>query len=159
MEQAMSGDISFAVDGMLGRLGKYLRALGFDTLYAPRLGENIFRKCEEEDRVLVTVRKNIPRDFAGRLVLVGEGQVEDQLAKVFRKLGVKPGRARLLTICMDCNRPTEEVPVEEAADKVPPGVKEKFSSFRRCPSCGKVFWWGSHADRIVERLMKSGVLD
>jgi uncharacterized protein len=153
----MTGQIKFAVDGMLEKLGKYLRALGYDCLFTRGLGGGTIERCLAEGRVLVTARKTIPVDFTGCVVMVEEGPVESQLVKIFNKLETKPAREKVLTICLICNVQTERVPLEAVAEKVPPSVKERISDYRLCPSCGKVYWWGSHADHILQRVIDSGV--
>lgn len=149
----------FAVDGMLGRLAKYLRALGYDTLYAPFLGEKIFTRGDVEGRIVVTKRASPPEHFEGRAVILAEGELERQLAELFGKLGVEAVRERVLTICLECNEPTLPVPPEEVEGIVPVRVRERVSEYRRCPRCEKVFWWGTHAERIMEKLERSGVFE
>lgn len=153
----MEGDIAFAVDGMLGRLAKYLRALGYDTLYDSTLGISVFGVAAAEGRVLVTLRTTLPETAAGSVVQIDPGSIQQQVAAVFRQLDVKPSRSRILTICLECNQRTDEVPLQTVVDRVPATIRETISSFRLCPRCGRVYWWGSHADRIVERLEESGV--
>jgi hypothetical protein len=155
----MNRETTLAVDGMLGKLGKYLRAMGFDTLFDPRLGEGIFTRCEIEERVLITTRKSFPEVCNCRVISLEEGPVEKQLAHVVRELGVKPSRKDALTVCLGCNTGTKKVDPAEVVDLVPKNVREKMKEYRRCPSCGKVFWWGSHADRIMELLERSGVYE
>lgn len=153
----MEGEIAFAVDGMLGRLGKYLRALGYDTLYVPALGDAIFGIAAAEFRILVTLRKVFPETAAGTVLRIEADSIERQIAAVFAQLEITPSRERVLTICLECNEPTGEVAAEMVADKVPANVRGAISSYRLCPRCGRVYWWGSHADRIMERLEASGV--
>lgn len=153
----MENDLSFVVDGMLGRLGKYLRALGYDTLYDSALGESIFAHGSSEGRVIVTARTAVPSSAGGPVVRIDHDSIERQLAALFEQLGVRASRERVLTVCLECNLPTGEVPVEQVAGEVPASVRESQSTCRVCPGCGKVYWWGSHADRIMERLEESGV--
>ncbi|MBI4720374.1 MAG: hypothetical protein HY770_03955 [Chitinivibrionia bacterium] len=153
----MERDVTFAVDGMLARLGKYLRALGYDTLSAPLFGDALFHRAEAEGRIVVTARSAVPGDFGGRVLLVRGEPVERQIAGIFAALNITPSRESVLTRCLECNAVTRDVPLEEVRDRVPEGIREKVSSYRICPSCNRVYWWGSHADRIVERLEESGV--
>lgn len=153
----MEGEITFAVDGMLGRLGKYLRALGYDTVYAPALGDAIFSLATDENRILVTVRNKFPETVAGTVIRIDPGPVERQIASVFALLEIVPTRDRVLTVCLECNQPTDQVAVQMVADKIPDAIRQAISSYRLCPRCGRVYWWGSHADRIMERLEASGV--
>ena len=151
----MANDIRFAVDGMLGKLAKYLRALGYDTTYERLSGGELLRKCRRESRVLVTVRNLQARGC--RVVKAGRGPVEAQLARIFEAISIKADRARVLTMCLECNVPTDEIAPAEAEEHVPENVRGTVSSYRKCPACGKIFWWGSHADRMMGIFEKSGV--
>lgn len=153
----MEGKIEFAVDGMLGRLGKYLRALGYDTLYEPARGDVFFNMAEAEGRILVTLRKKVPETAGGTVLQIDPDSIERQIAAVFARLEITPSRERVLTICLECNQPTAEVTAQMVKDKVPSKIRESISTYRLCPGCGKVYWWGSHADRIMDRLEESGV--
>lgn len=150
-------NIRFAVDGMLGRLAKYLRALGYDTLYTSCGGDKVFSLCQREGRYLVTNRQAIPERFDLPVLRPGEGTIETQLRRVFSQLGVVPPREAFLSLCLECNVPTEEVAKEQVVEKLPPAVKASVDEFRRCPSCGRVYWWGSHAEHIQAVIEKSGI--
>jgi uncharacterized protein with PIN domain len=147
----------FAVDGMLARLGKYLRALGYDTLSAPLFGDALFARAEAEGRIVVTARSAVPEHFGGRVVHVRSEPVERQIAEIFSSLHITPERDRVLTMCLECNVETREVQLDAVRSRVPQGVQETISTYRLCPSCNRVYWWGSHADRIVARLEESGI--
>lgn len=49
---------------------------------------------------------------------------------------------------MACNGELADVPAGEVAGEVPPGVAARIDAFRRCRSCGQVFWDGSHCRRL-----------
>jgi hypothetical protein len=141
---------------MLGRLAKYLRALGYDTIYCRLPAEAFVREAEAEGRVFVTLRRALPDGCRCRMISPGEGPIEIQLRKIIESLRLKPDRDRVLTICLNCNVETREVPLDTIAERIPEKVREKVSSYRMCPKCGKIFWWGSHADRIMGVLQRSG---
>jgi uncharacterized protein with PIN domain len=48
--------------------------------------------------------------------------------------------------------PVREVRQEDVAGKVPDGVLQRSRSFHECPECGRIYWEGSHADRMKKRL-------
>ncbi|NIM20226.1 MAG: hypothetical protein GTO51_08350 [Candidatus Latescibacteria bacterium] len=155
----MQSTIRFAVDGMLGRLAKYLRALGYDTVHRRTPSAEFLREARREGRVFITLRKNIREKHGCKVFDPGEAPVEAQLYRVVHGLNLEPSRDQILTICLGCNEPTLEVSVEEVAAKVPERVREKISDYRICPKCGKIFWWGSHADRMMNVIEKSGVFE
>jgi uncharacterized protein with PIN domain len=132
---------SLDVDGMLGRLAKWLRILGFDTAFP--------RSRPSAGRLFVTARKSVA--YAGAIVVSGEDP-SDQLRQVLEQAGIRPNPRLFLSRCLVCNVPVREVQSEDVAGKVPDRILEKTELFHECPECGRVYWEGSHADRIKKRL-------
>jgi hypothetical protein len=142
---------------MLGHLAGPLRALSHDVLWEPFPGPSFLDRVAHERRTLVTLRRRLPAGFASPVVRLTANRPDDQLAELGRRLPLAVPEDRLLLRCLLCNEVTEELPPEEAANRVPRGVGERFEAFRRCPRCGRIYWWGSHADRIAERLRRLGL--
>jgi uncharacterized protein with PIN domain len=132
---------SLDVDGMLGRLAKWLRILGFDAAFP--------RSRPSAGRIFVTARRSVT--YAGVIVVSGEDP-SDQLRQVLEQAGIRPDPRLLLSRCLICNIPVREVRQEDVAGKVPDGVLQRSRSFHECPECGRIYWEGSHADRIRKRL-------
>jgi uncharacterized protein with PIN domain len=78
--------------------------------------------------------------------------LEDQLAEVFDRLGLRPHPNLENARCGECNGVFEEVSRDELAEVVPPHVLATSPRFRRCNGCGRVYWPGSHGERILERM-------
>ncbi|MFO0752518.1 MAG: Mut7-C RNAse domain-containing protein [Thermodesulfovibrionales bacterium] len=147
----------FIADAMLGSLAKWLRLLGFDTLYF-REGEDreLVRIARQEGRVLLTRDTGIARRKGrGALLLVRANTTGEQVREVMRALGagspqvVPPGAPPR---CARCNGVLSGAGREEAADAVPAHILLIHTSFLKCGSCGKVYWGGSHKKRIDARM-------
>ena len=107
----------------------------------------------DEERVLLTsdggfLERKPVRDGAVTLLVVPHMPVEDQLRLVARSFDLE----RLPSRCMECNGELELAPHDAVADRVPPKVIRAHESFFRCLGCGRVFWHGSHWERIGGRL-------
>lgn len=149
--------MKFLCDAMLGGLAKWLRAAGYDTYYA-REGtdtsdRSLTQKALEEGRALLTgdrgfLERKPVRDGRVALLVVPHMPVEDQLRLVARSFGLKWLQSR----CMERNRELDVAPLEAVSDQVPPGVIRAYEKFFRCLGCGRVFWHGSHWERIGGRL-------
>jgi uncharacterized protein len=147
----------FLCDAMLGGLAKWLRAAGYDTYYA-REGTDIsdgslVQMALEEGRVLLTsdrgfLERKPVRDEEVSLLVVPHLPVDDQLRLVARSFDL----ARRPSRCMECNGQLETVQASAVVDRVPPGVLRDRQSFFSCRGCRRVFWHGSHWERIVGRL-------
>lgn len=131
---------------MLGRLCRWLRFLGYDCLYPEVMDDgDLLRLGEEEGRLILTRDKGLAaRGNSTRVLLIRSDRLEVQLAQVVLELGLDDRMA--LTRCGVCNGILGDAGGEAAL--APPDVREKGKPVRRCPGCGRVYWWGSHTDRI-----------
>ena len=137
-------------DHMLGSLARWLRFMGHDTAYPKAMDDrDLIRKAREEDRVLITRDKELAARFAGAIV-VRSDVLEAQIREVASALPLRVFDP--LSRCSVCNTPIEPASLEAVRDLVPEGVLARERAFWRCPTCGKVYWQGSHWDKMIERL-------
>jgi len=131
---------------MLGHLAKWLRVLGFDAAYPC--------KAPSPARTFVTAK----RIAAGSDTIIVEDQDPlDQLKQVLEHAGISPDPELFLSRCLLCNVSVAEVPRDRVAGRVPEQVFQVMTKFNQCPKCGRVFWEGSHAERMKMRLQKIGL--
>ncbi len=148
--------IRFVADVHLGRLVRHLRMLGFDTSWSPDAAdEELARVSIEERRVLLTRDRGLlKRRAVTHGCLVHAFNPWDQLVEIVRRLDLV--RAfRPFTRCLRCNGLLILVAKETVLDGLPPSVRERHDEFRRCASCARVYWAGTHharMQRLVERL-------
>jgi uncharacterized protein with PIN domain/sulfur carrier protein ThiS len=140
----------FVLDGHLGRLAAYLRLFGFDCLYHPGWEDRELAAISvREGRILLTrdrgllKRKEVTRGYCLRDV-----HPRRQLVEVLRRFDLL-GAARPLTRCMACNGELRRASKAEVAADVPADVVARCDEFTRCPSCGRIFWEGSHFARLI----------
>ncbi len=145
--------MKFIVDSMLGRLAKWLRIIGCDTLYFQEISDREFVSIAlKEDRFILTrdtllvKRKNV-KDY----LLVEGDHFRDQLCFVVKRLNLNPN-AGILTRCIWCNSPLEDVYKNDIKLRVPDYVFETQDLFRMCQLCNKVYWGATHRDRIKQEL-------
>ena len=144
-------DPRFVLDGHLGRLAAYLRTLGFDCWYA-RVSddEQLASVAASEDRILLTrdvgllKRREIQRGYCLR-----SDQPHVQLREVVKRYGLAD-RIQPFHRCMDCNGQLLPVPKDEVADLLPPHTRATKDVFSRCEDCRKIYWRGSHYERMNE---------
>jgi uncharacterized protein len=143
----------FLVDAMLGRLARWLRVLGCDTRYeAAAEDDDLVRESLAEGRILLTRDRGIPRRWwvDNCFVVAGDDPMV-QLREVVKHFGLDP-RRRLFTRCTLCNTPLQILDAEETVRHVPAALRDRHERFVRCPSCGRLYWEGSHVDRMRRRL-------
>ncbi len=146
----------FIADRNLGKLAKWLRILGYDTLYDRGSADRDFlRRAEEDGRIALTRKRDLARLAGpGSLIVVKADRVEAQIGEVLTELKSEPDPSRRMTRCLHCNAPLEEVPKASVEGLVPAYVYGVSNRFRRCPRCGKIFWPGTHT-RHVEECLKT----
>ena len=144
----------FAADCNLGKLAKWLRILGYDTLYERGNADRCFlMKAAEEGRIALTRKRDLASlSYPGRLVVVKADHVAGQIGEVLEALTLEPDPARRKTRCLRCNAPLEEVPKETVEGMVPAYVYGTCTRFRKCPLCGRIFWPGTHLRHVEEYL-------
>jgi len=146
----------FICDRNLGKLAKWLRILGYDTLYCRGNAErDLLRQAEREGRICLTRKRDLARrSHSGRLVVIEADRVERQIDEVFKVLSLAPDPVRLMTLCLRCNEPLEEIAREAVEGLVPAHVYRSYSEFRRCSRCGRVYWPGTHRLHVEENLRR-----
>ena len=138
-------------DGMLGRLARWLRILGYDTAYDPQLDDNeLVRRTRAEGRWLLTRDHELAERPGVQSLLIDSERLPAQLAQVRSRLG--PAKRNPFSRCTVCNVQLVDVSPHEVREQVPPYVLCTHSRFCRCPSCGRVYWPGSHWERMREQL-------
>lgn len=148
-------DVRFAADCNLGTLAKWLRILGYDTLFERGIADlDFLRKAAGEGRIVLTRKRGFAGlSFEGRLVVVKADHVRLQLGEVLEALSLEPDPAKKMTRCLGCNTVLEKIPKAAAEGRVPVYVYIRCVRFKRCPACGKIYWPGTHRRHIEESLM------
>lgn len=155
LQQPTLSDPRFLVDVNLGKLARYLRLAGFDTVYHTHAkDDDLVEQMLEENRALLSRdRKLLMRRVVTCGYLPRSDQPAIQLEEVFRRFdlfdAVDP-----YTRCVRCNGVLQPVAKEQVLDQLEPLTKRHFDDFARCPNCGQVYWAGSHRRRLDERVKK-----
>ncbi|MCI0459061.1 MAG: Mut7-C RNAse domain-containing protein [Gemmataceae bacterium] len=150
-----SPEPSFFCDVMLGGLARWLRAAGYDARWVEHIEDpDLIREAARDKRVLLSsdtgiFRVGIVRDGDVPALMVPHGlTVQEQLGFVLDKLGLPLREPR----CMGCGGELREVPREQVKDRVPPRSFAHADRFWECSGCDRLFWRGTHWERIAEQL-------
>jgi uncharacterized protein with PIN domain len=152
-------ETKFVLDVHLGRLAKYLRLCGFDTMYRNRFSDReIIEISLSDHRIILTRDRGILKN---RKVTHGYWirsiVPEEQLAEVLDRFDLRKN-IMPFTRCLECNSSLTDVPKEEIIENLRPDTKKYFNDFRKCNGCGRIYWEGSHYDKMkdfVKRLFPS----
>ena len=140
----------FLCDEMLIRLGRWLRAAGYDTLIAGPAAADalLLAKAAEDARILLTRDRALVQRAKGRVQsLLLPDRIADQAQLLRQQLAVD-WLAQPFTRCLMDNTPLEQSDME----LVPEAARGLPGPFRKCPCCGRVYWPGSHVRRMMARL-------
>lgn len=142
----------FTAESTLGKLAKWLRILGYDTIFersAPSA------TMAAPGRIVLTrTRKRFERLPAEQRIFIRSDLPEDQLQEVITALDLTPESLAPFSRCIRCNEPIETLDRDAARDRVPDYVWETQSTFRQCPRCGRVYWPGSHIKRSLNEIRR-----
>ncbi len=146
-------DPRFLADVNLGKLARYLRMAGFDTSYRnDARDEELAEQMIRENRTLLTRdRRLLMRRVVEKGYLVRSDRPVDQLEEVMRRFDLA-GKVAPFTRCMHCNGLLCPVPKEEVTQRLRPLTRKYYDSFSQCRQCERVYWKGSHRDRIDPRV-------
>ena len=149
--------MKFLCDRMLGTLAKWLRVYGFDTFYAPTqiTDVELISISKNEKRVLITRDKKLVHQARReniRVIQITSSNIDEQLCKILGD--VKVDRNFVLSRCLICNSEVDEISKKDVKDKVPKRVFENNEEFWYCPRCDKIYWKGSHYEKMLEKIQK-----
>ncbi|MGE5497311.1 MAG: Mut7-C RNAse domain-containing protein [Syntrophothermus sp.] len=139
----------FINDIHLGKLARYMRLLGFDTLCMKDItkDELVEISLEQSRGILTRDRHLLKRNeithgywirnedpFEQILEVIGRFHLENEISEFSR--------------CMNCNGILVNAAKEDIADKIPERVRQYHNDFYQCAACRKVYWKGSHYSRM-----------
>jgi len=141
----------FVADHMLGSLARWLRMMGYDTVYDRSKDDpDIVKLARSESRFIITRDKELSKE-AGALLLENE-DLDSQLQAVAARYGLRFNEGMIR--CSTCNGELADLPKDEAKDKVPEGAFQMNEKFWKCTNCQKIYWKGTHWQGIDARLKK-----
>ncbi|BBB33274.1 conserved hypothetical protein [Thermotomaculum hydrothermale] len=136
---------------MLGTLAKWLRILGYDTLFFPYARDDFLIKLAEKgERILLTKDRELAESFEKSYFVKSE-KLERQLCEVIKSFSLKK---REKSRCSVCNGELEKLNKDEIRNLVPYYVFQTQETFFRCKNCGKIYWKGTHVEKIERFIEK-----
>lgn len=148
--------MKFLLDGMLGKLARWLRMLGHNAKYSNKLDDaKLLEIAKKEHRILLTRDLELYQQATARgikaVYVEGENEAE-RLAMLSIKLGISLDMDMARSRCPKCNAHVKPVLKEKVAGKVEPTTFTYYDEFWECPKCGQIYWQGAHWKRIKETL-------
>ncbi len=141
--------MKFIADCHLGKIAKYLRIFGFDTLYFQTIDDNdIIKIAKKENRIVLTSDVELYQRLKDTNILyIYHGKFEEQLLEIFNYYNFFD-KCVPFTLCIECNGELKNVLKNEVIDHIPPKTKLYHDDFLKCKECGKVYWQGDHFKKM-----------
>lgn len=147
-------DRTFIADTMLGKLARWLRVMGCDVAYFREIGDaDLVERAERSGRLILTrdtllVRR---RRVRNNHFFVEGDHFRDQVRQVVRAFAIDPFEG-FLSRCLECNALLQAIDRKSAEGRVPPYVFVTQEHFQICPDCSRLYWGGTHRERMAGEL-------
>lgn len=142
-------DPKFILDVHLGKLARLMRLFGFDTLYRNDYHDSeIVNLSVSQKRIVLTHDRAL---LHARVIIYGywirSMNAVEQLSEVIKRFDLKDSIVPF-RMCLVCNGLLQFVDKEKVVDKLEPKTKLYYDTFFRCIDCGRIFWKGSHFEKL-----------
>ena len=150
--------MKFILTKELGRLAKWLRILGFDTIYfnQDNLSPLIIQALRD-DRIILTRNQRLSRPTGIKIVLIKKEKIKEQIYEVLKELNIQPDSQTMFSRCIICNEELVDIKKEKIKDRVPEYVFKTQEDFITCPKCKRIYWQGTHwgnVNKILEEISR-----
>jgi len=110
---------------------------------------------KEEHRILLTRDQGLlKRSAVTHGYWVRATAPREQLREVMARFDLQQ-QTKPFTRCLSCNGLLQLASRAEVKDQVPENAARFYSEFWRCAACGKVYWPGSHYQRMTRLIEES----
>ena len=152
----------FIVDANVGKLARWLRMLGYDTVFINDIDDGeLVSIAIRERRIIITKDTQIMlrRVITGgrvKAVLIEDDDPRDQFRQLARAVNLD--QEYKFTRCLECNQPLEPRSKDEVEGLVPPYVFKTQSQYHQCPACQRIYWRATHwqhMSQVLDTLMEA----
>jgi uncharacterized protein with PIN domain len=154
--------MKFICDDNLGKLAKWLRTLGYDTLFFDPIedGELVARALKD-DRVVLSRDTQLSRfkfKLGENLLRIESDKPLEQLKQVLDQFKLKPNKGLMFSRCSVCNEPLEKIEKDKIEDRLYPYVRKTQDNFVHCPNCDRIYWSATHVERMMKTLSEFKII-
>jgi uncharacterized protein with PIN domain len=152
-------DLLFIVDHNVGKLVRWLRMLGYDSVFfnGPDDGEMV-KQALAEGRIILTrdtgiTKRRVVKNGEIKVTLLESENPHEQMSQILSSFDINSA-IRPFTRCLECNRPLESRAREDLANRIPPYVYRTQSRYVECPGCHRIYWKGTHWQAMMKKIEK-----
>jgi len=150
-------EYKFIVDHNTGKLARWLRLMGYDTLmFGGGDDSRLVTIALVQGRVILTrdtqiMKRRVVTSGRLKVVLIQSEQPKLQASQVIGTLDLDC-QFNPFSRCLECNQPLEERRKQEVKDLVPPYVFRTQDQYMQCPNCCRIYWRGTHWEAMTRKL-------
>ncbi|WP_461834136.1 Mut7-C RNAse domain-containing protein [Desulfothermus sp.] len=148
-------ELRFLVDANVGKLARFLRMLGYDCFFDWSIPDDEIAEIAFSEKRIV-LSKDIQL-LKRKKILWGKfiqaNFPIDQLKEVVNFFGLDFNN-RAFTRCLVCNKRLVPVDKDAIIHRLEPKTKKYYNEFSICPVCKRIYWQGSHVEKMKDLLKK-----
>ena len=140
---------AFVLDTQLGKLARHMRMIGLDTLYQNDYqDQEIIQISRKENRIILTRDVSLLKNKSvTRGIWIRSTKSREQLREVIQRLDLK-SQIQPFQRCLECNGGIVSIEKDLVIERIPPRTVQYFNDFFQCLDCGKIYWKGSHFQKM-----------
>jgi uncharacterized protein with PIN domain len=150
-------EVKFIADNNVGKLARWLRLIGYDTLlFKQKNDSQMIKTALSENRVILTkdtqfMKRRLVTNGKLKTTLIRQDDPKLQVQEVVKTLNLNY-HFKPFSLCLECNRALIARDKEEVQNLVPARVFETQTQYTQCPSCHRIYWQGTHWQAMVQKL-------
>ena len=150
-------EIRFIADNNVGKLARWLRLIGYDTLlFKQKDDARMIKTALSDGRVVLTkdaqfMKRRLVTNGEIKAMLIRHDDPKTQAQEVVQTLNLGYYFTPF-SLCLECNQTLVPRGKEEVQSLVPPHVFETQTQYTECPSCHRIYWQGTHWQAMVKKL-------
>jgi uncharacterized protein with PIN domain len=150
-------EVKFIADNNVGKLARWLRLIGYDTLlFKLKDDSQMIKTALSENRVILTkdtqfMKRRLVTNGKLKTTLIRQDDPKLQVQEVVKTLNLNY-HFKPFSLCLECNRALIARDKEEVQNLVPARVLETQTQYTQCPSCHRIYWQGTHWQAMVQKL-------
>jgi len=146
----------FIVDNNAGKLAKWLRIMGYDTLLFKEADDSkMINVALSQDRIILTrdsqiLKRRLVTSGRMKVIFIEKDDLKAQLKQVVTALNLS--QFKPFSLCLECNQELVSRNKGEVSNLVPPYVFKTQNQYMECSSCHRIYWRGTHWQAMSREL-------
>ncbi len=152
-------EVKFVVDNNVGKLARWLRLIGYDTLLFQKKNDSqMIKTALNEDRVILTkdsqfIRRRLVTSGRLKAIHIKQDDPKIQVQEVVQALNLNY-HFKPFSLCLECNQELIAREKEEVEKRVPAHVFKTQTQYTECLTCHRIYWRGTHWQAMVKKLQE-----